>query len=70
VLIRLPHFFELQKFAIHRNRYRDKSVSENDTIFAFPISLKLKLEYKNGIIFAYRQVSRPAAASGKISLFG
>jgi len=41
---------------------RDKSISENNTIFC----ILLYWNAKNGIVFAYRQVSRPAAASGKL----
>ena len=40
---------------------RDKSVSKNDAIFCNPILWIAK----NGIVFAYRQDLRPAAASGK-----
>jgi hypothetical protein len=48
--------------AIHRDNYGDKSVSKNDAIFCNP----LYWIAKNGIVFAYRHVWRPAAASGKI----
>jgi hypothetical protein len=50
-------------FANHRKALRDKSVSENDAIFCIP----LYWNAKNGIVFAYQQDSRPAAASGNIS---
>jgi hypothetical protein len=46
--------------AIHRDTYGDKSVSKNDAIFCNP----LYWIAKNGIVFAYRHVWRPAAASG------
>ena len=41
----------------------DKSVSKNDAIFCNPMHWIAK----NGIVFAYRQVLRPAAASGKFT---
>ena len=42
----------------------DKSVSENDAILQSNFNFKEIGNAKNGIVFAYRQDSRPAAASG------
>ena len=53
-------------FAIHRDNYGDKSVSENDAIFCNPMHWIAK----NGIVFPIlKELNwRPAAASGNIGM--
>jgi hypothetical protein len=52
--------------ANHRKELRNKSVSENDAIFCIFNFFEIG-DAKKDIVFAYRQDSRPAAASGKLN---
>ena len=53
-------FSKACRIANHRKELRDKSIGENNAIFAF-----YYIGMQKWHLFDYRQVSHPAAASGK-----